>query len=84
MSALNVLQASVSADRIFETVEAVFDNDNGNSRQVKMYLCRKYTKLALKHIGNHFGIGESGVCQASRRTEKKWLVIKNLRKQFKR
>lgn len=71
LPALNELQDSVSTERIFDTVEAVYDNNNGNSRQVKMYLCRKHTKLTLKHIGNHFGIGESGVCQVGRRIEKK-------------
>lgn len=71
LPALKELHDSVSTEWIFDTVEAVFGNDNGNSRQVKMYLCRKHTKLTLKHIGNHFGIGESGVCQVGRRIGKK-------------
>jgi chromosomal replication initiation ATPase DnaA len=38
---------------------------------VKIYLCQKYTGKMLKEIGSHFGIGESGVSQASR-----WIGIK--------
>jgi putative transposase len=40
-------------------------------RQVKLYFSHRYTGLKLKAIGNHFGISESGVTQASRRISRK-------------
>jgi len=49
---------------IFEEVELVLPDDKALARNVKMYLCRRYTGERLKDIGRHFGIGESGVSQA--------------------
>ena len=36
-----------------------------------MFLCQRYTGEKLKDIGTYFGIGESGVSQASRRVKDK-------------
>ena len=44
---------------------------------MKMFLCQRYTAEKLKDIGTHFGIGESGVSQASRR------VVDKIRKDKK-
>ena len=41
------------------------------ARNVKMYLCQRYTGKKLREIGLHFGIGESGVSQACRRVAQK-------------
>ena len=41
--------------------------DEALSRGAKIYLCKKYSGQRLKKIGDSFSIGESGVCQASRR-----------------
>ena len=56
---------------IFEEVELVFNDDKVLARNVKMYLCRRYTGERLKDIGLHFGIGDSGVSQAGRRVAQK-------------
>ena len=37
------------------------------ARQMQIYLCHRYTGARLLEIGNLFGIGESAVCQNSRR-----------------
>ena len=40
-------------------------------RNIKMFLCQRYTGEKLKDIGIYFGIGESGVSQAYRRVKDK-------------
>ena len=52
---------------IFNAVDDSLGNDTKLARNVKMYLCQKYTGEKLKDIGIHFGISESGVSQAGRR-----------------
>jgi chromosomal replication initiation ATPase DnaA len=54
------------------------------ARNVKMYLCQRYTGKKLKDIGLHFGIGESGVSQASRRVAQKIEQDKKLIKKIVR
>ena len=44
-----------------------------------MFLCRKYTGERLKDIGEHFGIGESGVSQANNRMARKMANDKKLK-----
>ncbi len=51
---------------------------------VKIYLCHKYTGKTLKEIGRHFGIGESGVSQASRRIGVKISQDNKLRKKIRK
>jgi hypothetical protein len=45
--------------------------DHDISFKVRMYLCQRYTGKKLKEMALHFGIGESGVSQASRRVAQK-------------
>jgi len=52
-------------------VDTVSWKDPALSRGTKIYLCKKYSGQRLKRIGASFSIGESGVCQASRRFEKR-------------
>ena len=52
---------------IFDEVDTVFGSESALTRNVMMYLCKRYTGEKLKDIGKYFGIGESGVSQASRR-----------------
>jgi len=63
-------------------VELVFTDDKVLARNVKMYLCRRYTGERLKDIGWHFGIGESGVSQAGRRVAQKIENDKQLKKRI--
>ena len=61
-------------------MELVFNDDKVQARNVKIYLCRRYTGERLKDIGLHFGIGESGVSQAGRRVAQKIENDKQLKK----
>ena len=54
------------------------------ARNVKMYLCQRYTGNKLKEIGSHFGIGESGVSQAIRRVAQKIEKDKKLKSKIVR
>ena len=67
---------------IFEEVELVFTQDKVLAKNVKIYLCQKYTGERLKDIGLHFGIGESGVSQAGRRMAQKIEKDKKLKKKI--
>ena len=67
---------------IFKTVELVFPQDKALARNVKMYLCQKYTGKKLKEIGLQFGIGESGVSQSCRRVAQKMEKDKKLKKKI--
>ena len=65
-------------------MELVFNKDKVMARNVKMYLCQRYTGQKLKDIGLHFGIGESGVSQACRRVAQKVEKDKKLKKKIVR
>ncbi|MDY6857630.1 MAG: hypothetical protein SWO11_23600 [Thermodesulfobacteriota bacterium] len=56
---------------IFDEVESVFGKETALGRNVKMFLCHRYTGERLKDIGAYFGIGESRVSQACRRVKDK-------------
>ena len=82
LPALKKLIKRVSMQDIFEEVELVFTDDEVLARNVKMYLCQRYTGERLKDIGLHFGIGESGVSQAGRRVAQKIENDKQLKKRI--
>jgi hypothetical protein len=71
LPALKELINKASLKDIFDEVESVFGREAGLGRNVKMFLCQRYTGEKLKDIGTYFGIGESGVSQASRRVKDK-------------
>ena len=71
LPALKELVKKPSIQDIFEEVELVFSKDKVLARNLKMYLCQRYTGKKLKEIGLHFGIGDSGVSQACRRVAQK-------------
>ena len=52
-------------------VDSVLGKQPALAQHVKLFLCRKCTGEKLKDIGIHFGIGESGVSQGSRRVADK-------------
>jgi chromosomal replication initiation ATPase DnaA len=49
-----------------------------------MFLSQRYTGEKLKDIGTHFGIGESGVSQASRRVNDKIRKEKKFRRKIRK
>ena len=61
-------------------MESVFGKQPPLARNAKMFLCQKYTDEKLKDIGTHFGIGESGISQASRRVNDKIRRDKKLKR----
>ncbi|MBL0700235.1 MAG: hypothetical protein JJV92_05075 [Desulfosarcina sp.] len=67
LPALKELIDKASLKDIFDEVESVFGKEAALGRNIKMFLCQRYTGEKLKVIGTCFGIGESGVSQASRR-----------------
>jgi len=71
LPALKELSVKASMPDIFDEVESVFEKDQVLARNIKLYLCQRYTGEKLKDIGKHFGIGESGVSQACRRVTQK-------------
>jgi chromosomal replication initiation ATPase DnaA len=71
LPALKQITGKPTIEKISREVAAVFKDDALVSRTVKLYLCQRYTGLQLRVIGEYFGIGESGVCQASRRLDLK-------------
>ena len=69
----------VSVNDIFERVEGVFSDNHVLSRNVKIYLCKKYTAKRLSEIGAYFNIGESGVSKVYRRLSQRIDKDKKLR-----
>ena len=72
----------VSLKDIFDEVESVFGKQASLGRNVKMFLCQKYTDEKLKDIGAYFGVGESGVSQACRRVKDKIRKDKKLERKI--
>jgi len=81
--ALKDLADRPSIEQISALVDTVSLKDAGLSRGVKMYLCRQYSGARLKAIGAFFGIGESGVSQASRRIKEKMKSSRALKRKVK-
>ena len=54
-------------EEIITHAAKVLNEDAALLKRVQIYLCHKFSGQKLKDIGFHFGIGVSGVSQASRR-----------------
>ncbi len=67
--ASKMLNQKVSMVEIIEAVNQEFPDDK-LGRDIKQYLCRKYTPELLKTIGNQFGVSESAVSHAVCRMSK--------------
>lgn len=64
---LRKLSGGPLIEDITKESETVFEGDTVIARKAILYLCHKYSRMTLKEIGAHFGIGESAVSQNSRR-----------------
>jgi REP element-mobilizing transposase RayT len=82
LPALKELVEKASMQDIFDKVESVFAEEPALARNVKMFLCQRYTSEKLKDIGIQFGIGESAVSQASRRVNDKIRNDKKLKRKI--
>lgn len=80
LPALKELVKKPTLQDIFKEVELVFTKNKVLARNVKMYLCQRYSGEKLKEIGRRFDIGESGVSQASRRIAQKIETDRKLKK----
>ncbi len=54
-------------DDLEQVVNSVLQSDEKLARQVKLYLCHRYSGKKLRKIAERFGVSESGVTQASQR-----------------
>ncbi|MFC1869158.1 transposase [Thermodesulfobacteriota bacterium] len=82
--ALKELSERPLMDDIFDDVDSVFGAEESLARNIKLYLCQRYTGRKLKDIGSEFGIGESGVSQASRRISKRMGKVRKLKRKIER
>jgi REP element-mobilizing transposase RayT len=82
LPALKELVEKASIEDIFNEVESAFGKEVSLTRNVKMFFCQRFTGEKLKDIGTHFGIGESGVSQASRRVNDKIRKDKKLKRKI--
>jgi putative transposase len=64
---LKYFHERTGVEDIIKQTENNFDGDSALLKRVQIYLCHRYSGKRLKEIGDHFGIGVSGVSQASRR-----------------
>jgi REP element-mobilizing transposase RayT len=67
-------------EEIIENVAKELSEDAALLKRVQIYLCHKFSGQKLKDIGLHFGIGVSGVSQASRRVAMQIKDDKKLKK----
>jgi len=75
--------SKASTTEIIKEVNSIFAKDPSLAKKIAIYLCHKYSARTLKEIGTHFGVGESGVSQASRRVELALQQDKKLREKIK-
>ena len=69
-------------EEIIKQAAKVLNEDTALLKRVQIYLCHKFSGQKLKEIGLHFGIGVSGVSQASRRVALQIKGDKNLKKKI--
>jgi len=69
---------------ICDAVDTSIQKNELLARQIKLYLCHRYSGQKLKPIGNYFRIGEPGVTQASGRFSVKVEQDKGLKREMKK
>ena len=67
-------------ETIEQAVDSKLQNNANLARQVKMFLCHRYSGKKLSEIGARFGVSESAVTQASRRMRDKQHKDKKIEK----
>jgi REP element-mobilizing transposase RayT len=84
LPALRELLKKPSLEQIEQAVDTIFLSEPKLARQIKLHLCHRLSGMRLTQIGLRFGVGQSGVSQASQRIALKRSQDKNLRKIVKR
>ncbi len=69
--AVRALVQKVSIQDIADMVDQTMKDEGKMARNIKIFLCRKYTGQKLRTIGETFGIGDSAVTQVYKRFGKK-------------
>lgn len=82
--ALKELADNISVDSINKEVDRFFSDQTRLSKNIKIYLTKKFTGKQLKEIGEEFGIGESGVSQSCRRFSQQIERNKKIKKKVER
>jgi putative transposase len=67
LPAFKVLKKRITIEDISHAVNENIKDNNKLSRNIKIYLSQRHTGERLDDIGEKFGIGGSGICQAGRR-----------------
>ncbi len=65
--AVRALSRPFTIKDIVQRVEEIVPDRKPLARKVAMYACHRYGGRKLKEIGEHFGIGDSGISQATQR-----------------
>jgi hypothetical protein len=68
LPALRALAEKPEIEDIIRAAESAFATQPKLARNIALFLCHHWSGETLKCIGKHFGVGESAVSQASRRT----------------
>ena len=84
LPALRSLSSRPSFDQIEKEIDSALRLDEKVARQVKLHLCHRYIRRKLREIGSRYGIGLSGVTQASYRIGLKAEKDKKIGKLLKR
>ena len=84
LPALRRLSSRPGLDQIEKAVDSALPSEKKLARQIKLYFCHRYSGRKLSEIGERFGIGLSGVTQASRRVGLKAKKERKLGKLLKR
>ena len=84
LPAMMTLTKKVTIEEIEKGVESVFGVEHALTKQIKLYICHKYSGKKLKEIGLHYGLSESGVSQSSRRISLKIKEDRTLEKEIKK
>lgn len=69
--AIKALVEKLSIQDICEMVDQTMKDEGKMARNIKIFLCHKYTGQKLSAIGKTFGIGDSAVSKVFKRLEKK-------------
>jgi len=64
---LRALLKKPSVEQIETAVDTVLPSEPKLARQVKLHLFHRYSGMKLRETGLRFGMGPSGITQASRR-----------------
>ena len=82
LPALKQLADRLSIHDSCAEVERAFAGQPTLVRGIGLYFNQEYTRMKLKEIGVHFGIGDSGVCRTGRRVEKRMKRDRRLNKKI--